>query len=270
MIDELRHFLLIAEHGTFTEAAKRAHLSQPALSAAILRLEQYMEARLFDRGRHGASLSAAGIALLPHAKAALAAVEGGRRRVAEVEGLRVGEIRIGAGATATTYLLPKILSKFRRKHSAIKFLLREGYALDIRAAVEAGDLDLGIVSHRGSDFWRNDELILVCSPKTDPKKAGFLTFPEGSTTRELLHKHIGEVDIVMELAGIAAVKGNVRAGIGQALLSRSAVAADLQNGKLVEVPSKKTPIRRKLFLVHRGTSRLPPAAAAMREAILCA
>ena len=117
-------------------------------------------------------------------------------------------------------------------------------------------------------FWRHDELIVVASPKIEAQSAGFLTFPEGSTTRQLLHRHFGEVEIVMELAGIAAVKGNVRAGMGKALMSRAAVASDLSAGRLVEVRSRKTPIRRKLSLVHRGVGRLPPAARALREAIL--
>jgi DNA-binding transcriptional LysR family regulator len=268
MIEELRHFLLIVEYGTFTEAAHRAHLSQPALSASVRRLEEQMKARLLDRGRQGAWPTRAGQALLPHARAALAAILEGQRAVEEVEGLRVGEVRLGAGATATTYLLPRILARFRRLHPRLKFLLREGYALDIRAEIEAGELDLGIVSGPGVDEWRDDDLILVASPKIDPRKAGFLTFPEGSTTRELLQTHFGDVDIVMELAGIAAVKGNARAGMGKALISRAAVASDLSSGALVEVKSRKTPVRRKLSLVHRGVSRLPPAAAALREAIL--
>lgn len=270
MMDELRQFLLIADHGTFTEAARRAHLSQPALSASMRRLEDEMQARLLDRGRHGATLTSSGAALLPHARAALAALAEARRVVAEVEGLRVGEVRLGAGATATTYLLPSILSRFRRAHPGIKFLLREGYALDIRAEIEAGELDLGIVSGPGNDAWRDDELILVASPKIDARKAGFLTFPEGSTTRHLLKTHFGDVEIVMELAGIAAVKGNARAGMGKALISRSAVEADLSAGRLVEVKSRKTPVHRKLSLVHRGVARLPKAAAALREAILAA
>ena len=268
MYEDLRHFLLIAKHGTFTAAADRAHLSQPALSASVKRLEEDMGARLFDRGRHGAELTAAGSALLPHAQAVQAALTAGRRAVAEIEGLLAGEVRIAAGATATTYLLPRILATFRRKHEGIKFMLREGYALDIRANVASGELDLGIVSGKGNDVWMQDELIVVASPKIDARKAGFLTFPEGSATRELLHKHFGDVEIVMELAGIAAVKGNVRAGMGKALLSRAAVASDVKAGRLVEVASRKTPVRRTLSLVHRGKARLPPAAAALREAIL--
>ena len=268
MYEELRHFLLIAKYGTFTAAAKRAHLSQPALSASVQRLEEDMGAKLFDRGRHGATLTASGAALLPHASAVHAALLAGQRAVAEVEGLLAGEVRLAAGATATTYLLPKILTRFRRKHEGIKFLLREGYALDIRAHVESGELDLGIVTGKGNDVWMQDELIVVASPKINARTAGFLTFPEGLSTRELLQKHFGDVEIVMELAGIAAVKGNVRAGMGKALLSRAAVQTDLRAGRLVEVPSRHSPVRRTLSLVHRGQSRLPPAAAALREAIL--
>jgi len=268
MDEELGHFLLIVKHGTFTEAAKRAHLSQPALSASVLRLESSLGAKLLDRGRHGATVTASGAALLPHASAVHAAIEAGRRAVAEIEGLHAGEVRLAAGATATTYLLPKILTRFRRAHKGIKFLIREGYALDIRAHIEAGALDLGIVSGKGNDPWFEDELIVVAAPKLDARRAGFLTFPEGSSTRTLLHRHFGDVEIVMELAGIAAVKGNVRAGMGKALLSRSAVQADIRAGRMVEVPSRKTPIRRTLSLVHRGASRLPPAAAALRQALL--
>src|SRR5262245_61461619 len=98
MLDELRHLMLIAEHGTFTEAARRAHLSQPALSASIRRLEDQLGARLLVRGPAGAELTAAGTAMLGHARTAIAAVEDGRRAVAEIAGLGRGEVRIGAGA----------------------------------------------------------------------------------------------------------------------------------------------------------------------------
>ena len=67
---------------------------------------------------------------------------------------------------------------------------------------------------------------------------------------------------------IAAVKGNVRAGIGLALLSKTAVANDLARGDLRIVPTDHTPIRRKLSLVHRGLERLPPAAARLRALLL--
>ena len=272
MLDELRCFLLVVEHGSFTAASRPAHLSQPALTAAMRRLEEDLGARLLHRGRHGAEPTAAGRALIPRARAALAAVEDGRRAVAEVEGLGAGEVRIGGGATVCTYFLPAPLARFRRLHPGVRFQVREAYPDAIRAAVHAGDIDLGIVSGPGPDPWRWDELILVGPPgqevPVDLAVQPFIAFPPGSATRALLEQHFTGADVVMELGSIAAVKGNVRAGIGVALVSRAAVSADLAAGRLVELATPHTPIARRLSLVHRGVDRLPPAAAALRELLL--
>src|SRR5690606_12085457 len=145
MFDALHHLLLIVEHGTFTEAARHAHLSQPALSASIARLEADLGVALLDRGRHGARLTAAGAALLPHARAALAAVEDGRNAVAEVVGLRRGEVAIGTGATVATYLLPPLLAAFRQQHPDITIAVREQPSAEIGDALERGEIDLAIV-----------------------------------------------------------------------------------------------------------------------------
>jgi molybdate transport repressor ModE-like protein len=280
MLDELRHLLLIAEHGTFTQAARRAGLSQPALTASIQRLEEAMGARLLHRGRGGASLTAAGEALLPRARAALAAVEDGRRAVAEVSGLTRGEVRLGGGATACTYLVPPVLAAYRRRYPEVRFLLREAFTAALRDALHDGALDLALVTTNDpvsrpdpamtEEPWMDDPLILVAAPEVDPATAGFVTFPAGSPTRSLLEAAFPAGRIVMELSSIAAVKGNVRAGIGMALVSRAAVTTDLATGLLVEIPSPRTPFPRRLALLHRGVDRLPPAAAALREMLLAA
>jgi len=273
MLDSLRHFALIAEHGTFTEAAKRAHLSQPALTASIRRLEEQLGARLLERGRGGATLTAEGEALLPRAYAALAAVEDGRRAVAEVAGLHAGEVRIAGGATATTYFLPPEIARFRQRHPGIRFHMRETTTAEAEEALSAGELDLAVLSYpharpEGTDHWRDDDLILVAAPDVDPDAAPFVTFREGATTRHYFDRHFPGATVVMELWSIAAVKGHVREGVGVALVSRHAVQTDLALGRLVEVPHVETPIRRELSLVHRGADRLPPAAAALRRQLL--
>ncbi len=268
MLDELRHFLLIAEHGTFTEAARRAHLSQPALSASVRRLEERMGARLLDRGRHGAQLTAAGEELLPRARATIATFEDSVRAVGEVQGLERGRVRVGGGATACTYLLPKTLAAFRRKFPRVGLHVREGFSDDLENALWDGQLDLAIVTGDANEVWRKDELIVVASPKIEPRRAGFISFPVGSPTRAILLERFPRALIVMDLAGIAAVKGHVRAGLGKALLSRHAVKRDLRDGSLVEVRSRRTPVTRLLSLAHRGVERLPPAAAKLREMLL--
>ncbi len=278
MLEPLRHFVLVAQHRTFTAAARHAGVTQPALTTSIQRLEAQMEARLFVRGPAGASLTAAGEALLPRARAALAAVDDGRRAVAEVMGLAVGSVRFGAGATVCTYYLPRLLARFRAKHPGVQILLREAPQDELLAALENGELDLAILPRvkglpvprdwlrtaRGSlvrEKWLDDELVLVAAPKTDPSSAPLVTFPRGTNTRALVDRSFPAVPIAMELSSIAAVKGHVRAGVGIALVSRRAVERDVASGQLVVLRDARTPLSRSLYLVHRGRERLPPAAA---------
>ena len=270
-LDPQRIEFTIKELGNFTRAAKRAHLSQPALTASIKRLEAQLGARLFDRGRTGARTTAAGDALLPFARAAIAAVEAGSRAVAEVEGLRRGEVRLAAGATACTYLLPEILARYRDAHPDIRFLLRESTTDEAVDALHGGEIDIAVVSGAGGEPWFVDELIVVAAPDFRPRdleRGPFVAFRRGSTSRALLDGAFPAAEIVMELGSIATVKGNVRAGIGMALVSRHAVVRDLAEGSLVRVRTPSTPIERPLALVHLGAERLPPAAAVLRKLLL--
>ena len=283
MLEELRHFVLVVEQGTLTRAAKAAHLSQPALTASLQRLEAQVGARLLDRGRRGARLTAAGAALLPRAQAALAAVAAGQRAVAEVEGLSAGEIRLGGGATACTYLLPPIVAAFRARYPGVRFRLRELFTPHIQDAIDAGQLDLGIAAGapppgRG-DPWLTDPLVLVASPEYAarlslgvgvplPPETPVVSFGPGSALRALLDTHLPDVDVVMELHSIAAVKGLVRAGVGATLISLRAVEVDLQLGRLVRIPDPRVPPYRSLCLLHGGEAHLPPAAVALRKMLL--
>jgi DNA-binding transcriptional LysR family regulator len=280
MLEPLRHFTLVVQHGTFTAAARHAHVSQPALTASIQRLEAQLGGRLLLRGRTRATLTAAGEALLPRARAALAAVDEGRRAVAEVMGLATGEVRLGAGATVCTYYLPRLLARYRARFPGVRIHLREGPPNELLGDLEGGELDLLILARIGKTFqeglgaaartlvrekWRDDELILVAGPDIDPRTAPLVTVARGTTTRALVDRHFAEMPIAMELGSIATVKSNVRAGVGIALVSRRAAARDITLGQLVEVPHDRTPIARPLYLVHRGRDRLPPAAAELHR-----
>ena len=275
MLDELHHFLLICEHGSFTAAARHAHLTQPALSASIRRLEDFMGARLLHRLPRGARPTAAGEALVPHARATLGSVDRGRRAVQEIEGLKTGEVRLGGGATACTYLLPRRLAAFQEARPGLSIRLRETMTPTVREQVEAGQLDLGIGIAPGGEPWMIDELVLVASPERAKRvvrvgeriAAGqpFVSFVQGAAVRGMLERAFPEAEVVVELASIAAVKGHVRAGIGLALLSRHAIRNDLDLGLLVEVPDERTPLVRHLVLHHAGDETLSPAARALLE-----
>ncbi len=277
MFDLLRTLVFVAEEGTVTAAARRAHVTQPALTSALKRLESLVGATLVVRSRPRVALTAAGAALLPHARAALASVRDGLRAVEEVSGLAAGEVRVGAGATACAYFLPPILAEFRRLYPRVAIVLREATQPELALGLAAGEFDLAITAagagepERQGDLFCQDELVLVRAPglvDASPDRTPFVTFPRGAHAREVLDELFPRATIAMEIASVAAVKANVRAGMGLGLVSSRAALRDLARGELVLVPSALTPRRRALVIAHRGLSRLPPAAAALRELLL--
>jgi DNA-binding transcriptional LysR family regulator len=268
MFDLLRYFVLACDERSLTRAAKRARVTQPAISAAMARLEREFDTELLRRDRGGVGPTAAGEVLLPRARAALAAVEDAKHAVAEVRDVRAGRVRIGGGATVCAYYLPPVLAGYREAFPSVKLLVREGTSEGTRQAVFAGELDLGIITVEQGEFWRDDELILVAAPDMAVKNAPFVTFPPGATIRDVLDRHFPKADIVMELSGIASVIEHTAQGLGIALVSRVSVEDSLSDGTLVEVRDPSTPIVRPLRVVHRGLEQLSPAAAALRKHLL--
>jgi len=268
MTEALRHFLLICEHGTFTTAARHAHLSQPALTASIQRLEHEMGAQLLHRGPRGATPTAAGEALRPFAEDALGAIDQARRVLRAIADLDHGEVRLGAGAMACTYLLPERLTAFRDRFPGIELQLREYEAAEILRRVHTGALDVGIVADvEAAEPWGDDALVLIAAPRPAPPAAHVTFFP-GANHRALLDLHFPEVAVAMELNSLEAVKAHVMAGMGRALMSRNAVAAELERGQLVVVDDPRTPVVRRLGLLHAGLDRLSPAARALRDHLI--
>src|SRR6185369_13710000 len=115
----------IAQHGHMTKAARAVGVSQPALSAMLKKLEGEVGAELLHRTGRGVELTEAGRVFLQHAEDALRRADAGVQAVRELVGLERGSIRVGGGATATTYLLPPVVSAVRRKHPGLRFYLRE-------------------------------------------------------------------------------------------------------------------------------------------------
>lgn len=278
MLEAYQHFVWVVDLGTFTAAAAKAHLSQPALSASIRKLESHVGAQLLHRHARGAVPTAAGEALLPRVRAALAALDEGQRAVAEVEGLAAGEVRLGGGATACTFWLPPLLARFRKAHPGVTVRLREVFSSRVAEEVAAGRLDLGVgspASQVESEPFRDDGLVLVATAevvqglrRVDGRLAPgtpVVGFPPGSSLRAWQDAALPDAEVVMEVRSFAAVKGLVRAGIGVAVLSRSSVVDDVAEGRLVEVTDPRLAASRPVALLHNGVHRLSPAARAMRD-----
>jgi DNA-binding transcriptional LysR family regulator len=141
---QLSYFVAVAEEGQFTRAATRVLVAQPAVSAQIQRLERELGEPLFHRDRRGVRPTEAGEALLPHARAALAAAERGRDTIASLRGLLQGRLRIGVSGPVDRRLA-ETLGDFHRAHPAIEIVLTSEHNERLLEALADGDMDAGIV-----------------------------------------------------------------------------------------------------------------------------
>jgi LysR family hydrogen peroxide-inducible transcriptional activator len=142
---QLKYFVAIAETRSFTEAAKRMHVSQPALSYQIKRLENEIHARLFERTSRRVSLTSDGQAFLSLAQGVLSRADEALQMMEERLGVETGEVTFGTLPSVGAHVVPHILQTFRRNFPGVRVTLREGATLELERAVLDGELDFAIV-----------------------------------------------------------------------------------------------------------------------------
>jgi DNA-binding transcriptional LysR family regulator len=144
-LHHLRCAVAIADHGSFTEAAVVLHLSQPALSYAIARLEQELNARLFDRTPAGARLTAAGKAFVGPARRALVEAESGKAAVDAVTGVLSGELRL-VGIRTAIVETAQLIAAFHRTHPGVRIIVEEPTRdQGVMELVRSGRCDIGVM-----------------------------------------------------------------------------------------------------------------------------
>ena len=291
-LNQLKTFLEIARQEHMTRAAKKLHLTQPAVSAQLARLEEELGQPLFDRTPKGMVLTEAGATFRGHVEEALTRLEDGRVALDELIGLQRGSLAVGGGATATIYLLPQILGRFHEEHPGIRFFVREQSSQESVADVLSGKLDLGIVTlpiEGGSGGrgdvqklevlpWAEDEMRLIVPPGhrlqpeqafrwADLDKQPLVLFEAGSAVRAILDERVEEaaidVDIVMELRAIESIRQMVAQGIGAGFVSQFALEGKTEGLRCVD-----RPIRRKLAVIYRRDRTQSPAARAFLEMMM--
>ena len=261
-----------------TRAAKTLHLTQPAVSAQLARLEEDLGTLLFHRTPKGMALTAAGTLFRHHVEEAFLWLEDGRTAVQGLSDLTHGSLAIGAGATATTYLLPPLLRVFHERHPGIQIQVREQGSQAIVDAVLAGTLDLGVVTlpvDPGARLtvtpWIDDELRLIVPPRhplaqrqkyriRDLDGQALVLFEAGTAVRRVIDQALSEgdteVEIVMELRSIESIKQMVAQGIGAAFVSQHALSKD------EGLTTARGRLHRTLAAVHRSDRALTAAAKA--------
>ncbi len=142
---QLEYLVTVAEEQNFTRAADKLLVSQPGVSAQIRRLERELGHQLLDRSGRSVRLTEVGAAVLPYARAALAAVDGVTLAVDELTGLLRGRAAVGT-VTSHRVDLPGLLAEFNRSHPLVDITLTEGNTDMLLADLRSGQLDAAIIS----------------------------------------------------------------------------------------------------------------------------
>jgi DNA-binding transcriptional LysR family regulator len=274
-LGQLSYFVAVAEEGQFTRAATRVSVAQPAVSAQIGRLERELGEALFHRDRRGVTLTTAGDALLPHARAALAAAERGRDAIASLRGLLRGRLRIGV-AGPVDHRLADALGDFHRAHPAIEIGLVNQHNEPLLIAVANGETDVAIVGmgaqplppgirtrvvaveplvlavRRGHPLSRRRTITLA-----ELHEHPMLTLTHGSGLRAVLEDACRDAGfrprITAETGELASLVELAAQGLGVAVVPRSAA----EGADVVVVPITRPRLERRAALVWNPATISP-------------
>lgn len=286
-LDQLRALIEVVERGSFTEAAKRLHLTQPAISQQIRELERRCGLRLVERVGKRAFATAAGRELITHGRRIIADAEHALVVVRQHKEGTAGRVHIGTGPTALVYLLPPALRKLRDSHPDIEVVVTSGTTHSISEGLLSNVLDIGFtalpVESKELDVVpvRTDPMVAIL-PATEHEIPEKLTpadvasrplileyqrVPHQQLSRAWLQAGAVAVRPIMEFDSIEAIKSAVSAGLGMAIVPGPAMThAPPMNSILVR--PLDPPLVRTLGLVQRKGRAETPALKLVREVIL--
>lgn len=144
-LQQLIYLVAIDRRGSFVEAAEECHVSQPALSMQIRKLENTLGVKLFDRGRQPIEATEIGRRLIRQARMTLREASRVQELVDLAQGEMKGEYRIGATPTLAPWLLPKVLAAFRRKYEEITLVVRELPVEEVIESLKRDRLDAALL-----------------------------------------------------------------------------------------------------------------------------
>jgi len=266
-------FMAVAENGSFSAAAERLFLTQPAVSKRIAQLEQQLGTRLFDRVGRRIRLTEAGEALLPRARQVLLDLEDMGRAISNLTGRVAGTLRIGTSHHIGLHRLPPVLRRFSREYPEVRLDIQFIDSEEAWEGVLHGDLELGVVTLpprpdgrlRTQTIW-NDPLVFMCAPEHPLTRHPALTLdaltrysailPSPATftrgiVEQLFQEQQAALHISMSTNYLETIHMMVSIGLGWSVLP----ATMLDQGVVALNVDTPLPVRKLGVVTHPGRSR---------------
>jgi DNA-binding transcriptional LysR family regulator len=280
---QLEYLVAVAEEGSFTRAAAKVHVAQPGVSAQIRRLEREVGHELVDRSGRTVRLTEVGAAVMPYARAALAAVTGARLAIDELSGLLRGHVAMGVVTLSSFAELPDLLADFHDEHPAVDITLSEANSTSLLEAIKTGELDLalvGLASAPPTGIATQvvvDEQLVAAVSHSDPLatrdamtlhalgERPLITLPTGTGLRTCLDNACTTAGlrphIAFEASDPVTLAELASRGLGVAILPKS--LADQRSKVLHAITITRPKLRARLELAWRADGPISPAARAL-------
>jgi DNA-binding transcriptional LysR family regulator len=268
-LDQLAAFVSVVDLGSFTAAADKLGLTQPAVSQQVKLLEQRLAVRLIERVGRRARPSPAGVELLGYARRVLAECAAAEEAMTPYKDGAVGRVRIGCGGTASIHLLPRAIAAAKKHMPGLEIIVRIGNTDQMLRDLETNTLDIAVVTLPASgrslevEPFFEDEFLAVAPkgsvlPEGGPNAAFFqdkvMMLYEGGNTRRITDEWFGAAGLksepAMAFGSVEAIKELVAAGLGWSLLPALALQRD-PTGRLSTSPLQPKLVRQLGMVLRR-------------------
>ena len=277
---QLRYFVEVAEREHISEAAEHLHVAQSAISRQIANLEDELGTPLFERVGRNVKLTPIGKIFLEHSISALKAIDFAAKQVEEYLDPAKGTIKVGFPTSLASYVLPTVISAFKKEYPNVSFHLRQGSYKYLIDAVKNRELNLALLGPLPPKDDQINATVLFSEnihallPATHPlaknekinlidlRNDDFVLFPEGYILNKVAVdacKSAGFIPkVTSEGEDMDALKGLVAAGIGVTLLPESSLT-DSSPRLTVKVPIAMPAIRRTVGVISPTNRELAPS-----------
>ena len=243
-IHQLRYVCAIAETGSFSRAAERCQVAQPSLSQQVMKLEEDLGAKLFDRLGRSVRLTDAGRAFLPHARTILNEMEAARSSVAENEADVRGSVAAGVIPTIAPYMMPRLTAAFAKQYPEAKLRIVEATTPVLVESLRNLSIDLAILAlplrHKDLEYFRlRSEPVFAVLPRDHPRAdaksialkelrgTAFVMLRDGHCFRDLSIAACSHARVTPRIAfesdQFSSLLGMVAAGLGVSLVPEMAI-----------------------------------------------
>jgi len=285
---QLKVFEAVARHLSYSRAAEELHLTQPAVSTQIARLEEHAGNVLFEQFGKKVYLTAAGAQLLQISRTIIDQFEQAASAMAQCRGVSGGRLDV-AVISAGDYFFPRLLIEFIGRHSGVTLNFTVHNREELIARLADNLTDLAVLTRPPTELDTENRAFaphpyVIVAPPSHP-----LVGRRGLTLAELTHHQfivretssdtwkamrdgfgdaIEALKPAMEIRSTETIKQAVIAGFGLSFLSAHTVGHELQAGNLRMLDVKGFPLLQQWYVVHRRGKHLPPVAQAFKDFLL--